>query len=120
MILRIIKKHFFLPFLLFIAQLTIAQDFVTPLLEGFSIVSSKSQGPIIIQKIPLELSHINCEQSQYYMEVFEELALVPEDPPVYTYYLEFTTDVIIEKQALDIALDFNYEKKHNTKETAAY
>jgi len=54
------------------------------------------------------------------MEVFEELALVPEDPPVYTYYLEFTTDVIIEKQALDIALDFNYEKKHNTKETAAY
>tara|TARA_B100000768_G_scaffold113900_1_gene105500 strand:- start:937 stop:1224 length:288 start_codon:yes stop_codon:yes gene_type:complete len=95
MILRIIKKHLFLPFLLFIAQLTTAQDFVTPLLEGFYIVSSKSQGPIISPKIHLGLSHINCEQSQYYMEVFEELALVSEDPQVYTYYLEFTTGIII-------------------------
>jgi|TARA_B110000908_G_scaffold38043_1_gene45786 hypothetical protein len=95
MILRTIKKYLFLSFLLFIAQFTTPQDFVTPLLEGFSIVSSKSQGPRISLKIPLKLSHINCEQSQYYMEVIEELALVSEDPPVYTYYLEITTDIII-------------------------
>jgi len=51
MILRKIKKHFFLPFLLSIAQLTTAQGFLTPLLEG-SIVSCKSQGSIISLKIP--------------------------------------------------------------------
>lgn len=105
MILRTIKKHFFLPFLLSIAQITTAQVFLTTLLEG-SIVSSKSQGSIISLKIPLELSHINCEQSQYYMEVFEELALVSEYPSVYKYYSEFATDIIFKKQALDIALDF--------------
>jgi hypothetical protein len=102
MILRTIKKHFFLPFLLSIAQPTTAQGF---LVEG-SIVSSKSQGSIISLKIPLELSHINCEQSQYYMEVFEELALVSEYPSVYKYYSEFATDIILKKQDLDIALDF--------------
>ena len=105
MILRTIKKHFFLPFLLSIAQITTAQVFLTTLLEG-SIVSSKSQGSIISLKIPLELSHINCEQSQYYMEVFEELALVSEYPSVYKYYSEFATDIILKKQDLDIALDF--------------
>ena len=36
MILRTIKKYLFLSFLLFIAQFTTPQDFVTPLLEGFS------------------------------------------------------------------------------------
>jgi len=40
------------------------------------------------------------------MEVFEELALVFEYPPVYKYYSEFATDIIFKKQALDIALDF--------------
>ena len=105
MILRKIKKHFFLPFLLSIAQLTTAQGFLTPLLEG-SIVSCKSQGSIISLKIPLELPHINCDQSQYYMEVFEELALVSEYPSVYKYYSEFATDIILKKQDLDIALDF--------------
>ena len=105
MILRTIKKHFFLPFLLSIAQPTTAQGFLTPLLEG-SIVSSKSQGSIISLKIPLELPHINCDQSQYYMEVFEELALVSEYPSVYKYYSEFATDIILKKQDLDIALDF--------------
>lgn len=105
MILRTIKKHFFLPFLLSIVQITTAQVFLTTLLEG-SIVSGKSQGSIISLKIPLELSHINCEQSQYYMEVFEELALVSEYPSVYKYYSEFATDIILKKQDLDIALDF--------------
>ena len=106
MILRTIKKYFFLPLLLFIAHPAAIQGFVTPLLEFFSIISSRSQGPIISLKIPLELPHINCDQSQYYMEVFEELALVSEYPSVYKYYSEFATDIILKKQDLDIALDF--------------
>ncbi len=65
MILRTIKKYFFLPLLLFIAHPAAIQGFVTHLLEFFSIISSRSQGPIISLKIPLNFSHINCEQSQY-------------------------------------------------------